>query len=258
MWVTTLSLVRRAHAVNNTIECDNLSIKISQHLFSSDLHWPHKVASVKIEWRKSVVATENFTPISTGYVSAALHLRHAGGADMFHFSLCVNPHQSSSLRICSAPAPAVRSPLEQIRRTSISGGCRSTTQQFSWIQHGAEGKSNAEITKNIRLLFKIKHSVLTPAHKSQKRDKHKHFCWSFGQEHFVLLFLITQTYNCEWLSDYILAWWYQLSNVLRHGLKPQPVGIAVQRAVDLYPVEIGGYSPCLYYCCHRKQHISKC
>ena len=32
-------------------------------------------------------------PISTGYVSAALCLRHASGADMFHFSLCVNPHQ---------------------------------------------------------------------------------------------------------------------------------------------------------------------
>ena len=31
------------------------------------------------------------------------------------------------------------------------------------------------------LLFKIKHCVLTPGHKSQKRDKHKLFCWSFGR-----------------------------------------------------------------------------
>ena len=32
-------------------------------------------------------------PISTGYVSAALRLCHASGADTFHFSQCVNPHQ---------------------------------------------------------------------------------------------------------------------------------------------------------------------
>ena len=31
------------------------------------------------------------------------------------------------------------------------------------------------------LLFKIKHSVLTTAHKSQKRDKHKLFCWTAEQ-----------------------------------------------------------------------------
>ena len=29
---------------------------------------------------------------------------------------------------------------------------------------------------NIRLLFKIRHSVLTPAHTSHKRDKHRLFC----------------------------------------------------------------------------------
>ena len=34
------------------VECDNLSIKISQNLF----------ASVKFEWWKSVVAMENFNP----------------------------------------------------------------------------------------------------------------------------------------------------------------------------------------------------
>uniref|UniRef100_A0A671TMA7 Ig-like domain-containing protein n=1 Tax=Sparus aurata TaxID=8175 RepID=A0A671TMA7_SPAAU len=32
-------------------------------------------------------------PISTGYVSAALRLRHASGANTFHFSQCVNLHQ---------------------------------------------------------------------------------------------------------------------------------------------------------------------
>ena len=39
---------------------------------------------------------------------------------------------------------------------------------------------------DIRLLFKIKHSVLTPAYKSQKRYKRKLFCLSFVREHFVL------------------------------------------------------------------------
>ena len=43
------------------------------------------------------------------------------------------PTRSAALRICSVPAPAVRSPPAQIHRTSISGRCRSTTQQFSWI-----------------------------------------------------------------------------------------------------------------------------
>ena len=32
-------------------------------------------------------------PISTGYVSAVLRLRHTSRADRFHFSLCVNPNQ---------------------------------------------------------------------------------------------------------------------------------------------------------------------
>ena len=36
---------------------------------------------------------EALPPISTGYISIALRLRHASGADMFHFSLYVNPHQ---------------------------------------------------------------------------------------------------------------------------------------------------------------------
>ena len=38
--------------------------------------------------------------------------------------------RSAALHICSVPAPAVRNPLEQLRRTYISGRCRSTTHQF--------------------------------------------------------------------------------------------------------------------------------
>ena len=54
-------------------------------------------------------------------------------AELIHFT-SVNvsiPTRSSALRICSVPAPAVRSPPEQIHRTSVSGRCRSTMQQFS-------------------------------------------------------------------------------------------------------------------------------
>ena len=127
-------------------------------------------------------------------------------AEQIRFTL-VNvsiPSRSAALRISSVPAPAVWSPPVQIRRTSISGGCWSMTQQFNWILHRADRKSRTKITNNIRLLFKIKQSMLTPAQKSQNRDKHKLFCRSFGREDFVLLFLITQTYNCgrEWLCDY--------------------------------------------------------
>ena len=47
---------------------------------------------------------------------------------------------SGALRICSVPAPTVRSPLAQIRRISTSGGHRSMTQQFSWILNRADRK----------------------------------------------------------------------------------------------------------------------
>ena len=40
-----------------------------------------------------ISAIEFLPPISTGYVSAALRLRHASGANTLHFSQCVNPHQ---------------------------------------------------------------------------------------------------------------------------------------------------------------------
>ena len=57
--------------------------------------------------------------ISTGYLSTALHLHHASGADKFHFhfSLCVNFQQVRCAACLLRPAP--ESPLAQIRRTSI-------------------------------------------------------------------------------------------------------------------------------------------
>ena len=48
--------------------------------------------------------------VSTGYLSAAFRLRHAGGADRFHFhfSLCVNLQQVRCAACLLSPAPAVR------------------------------------------------------------------------------------------------------------------------------------------------------
>ena len=56
----------------------------------------------------------------------------------------------------------------------ISAGCLSMMHQFSRIQHRAE----SQILKqqlNIWLIFIIKHSMLTPAQKSEKRDEYKFF-----------------------------------------------------------------------------------
>ena len=91
------------------------------------------------------------------------------------------------------------------------------------------------MTNSIRLPFKIKHSVLTPAHKSQKRDKHKLFCRSFGQERFVLLFLITQTYKCgrEWLCDYrgnsSVSWASRLPYCTVADSNCNPLGLVEQK-----------------------------
>ena len=81
-------------------------------------------------------------------------------------SLCVNFHQ---VHICSIPAPAVRSPPKQIRITSVSGRCQSTTQQFSWILHWADRKPRPETTIWYPVTFQNE-NVLTPAQKSQNRE----------------------------------------------------------------------------------------
>ena len=72
-------------------------------------------------------------PISTGYVSAALRLRHASGADTFHFSHCVNPHQ-------------VRCAVYQLRPSSSSPEPSGTDTQdfYFWrmLEHDAEMQMN--------------------------------------------------------------------------------------------------------------------
>ena len=143
-----------------------------------------------------------------------------------------------------------------------------------------------QITNCIRLPFKIKHSVLTPTHKSQKRDKHKLFCWSFSRGHFVLLFLITPTYNCghQWLCDYrrnSSPSWRQLSTVLLWltqtatsvdcrtadgGAKPDRscIGAATQRTpiqwklgetLTAYALLSDGYCECVSWTLKRSQSV---
>ena len=94
--------------------------------------------------------------------------------------------RSAALCIRSVPAPAVRSLLEHICRTSISGGC-SNSAEFSAEQTGSHHRYN-----NIHYFIILKPGALC-----------------------VFVF-ITHTYNCcrEWLCDYhgnSLVSWLQLS-----------------------------------------------
>ena len=177
--------------------------------------------------QESEVSTSTeVTPISTGYVSIVLSLCHACGADTFHFSQCVNPHQVR----CSAY-------LLHPSSGSLEPSGADTQDFYFWrmLEHNAAIQLYlAWSRQEVKRRNNTQHPVTfqTPAHESQKREKHKLFCWSFGQEHFALLFLITWTYNCgrEWLCDYrgnSSASRCQLPTILcSGGLKPQPVGIA--------------------------------
>ena len=118
--------------------------------------------------------------ISTGYVSAALRLRHASRADGFTLVSVLTSSRSTALHICSVQL--LQSRILQNRYTGLLyladvGARRSNSAEFSTEQTGSQAQKQQY---NIWLLFKIKHSVLTPAHKSQKRDKHKFFCPPVG------------------------------------------------------------------------------
>ena len=73
--------------------------------------------------------------ISTRYVSASW-------ADGFTLVSVLTSSRSAACLL--RPAPAVQSLPEQICRTSLPGGCWSTTQKFSWILHRADRKSRTE------------------------------------------------------------------------------------------------------------------
>ena len=91
------------------------------------------------------------------------------------------PPETYPVRLCSVTAPLIGITLVyvltftvsaaylQISRTSIFGRC-SNSAQFSTKQTGSHTPKQQH---NIRILFKIKHSLLTQAQKSTKRDKYK-------------------------------------------------------------------------------------
>ena len=91
-------------------------------------------------------------------------------AELIGFTLvCVLiPTRSGVLRICSVPGPAVSSGADTQHfyfwwmpehDTAIQPNLAPSRQE---VKHGSTKQNNNW------LLFKIKHSVLTPAHKSQK------------------------------------------------------------------------------------------
>ena len=82
-----------------------------------------------------------------------------------------------------------------------AGARRSNSGEFSAEQTGSQAP---KWQHNIRLLFKLKRSVLTPAHKSQKKGTNTSSSAkpSVGNTSCCCFYNIT--YNCgrEWLCDY--------------------------------------------------------
>ena len=140
-----------------------------------------------------------YWPFSTGYVSAALHLRHANGADRFHFSLCVNPHQ-------------VRCAAYLLHPSSISLEPSGTDAQHFYFWQMPEyhaaiqlnlARSRQEVKRQINKQHLVTFQNKTLCVDTSTQISKKLFCWSFGQEHFVLLFLTAQTITAV-TSDYVI------------------------------------------------------
>ncbi len=68
----------------------------------------------------------------------------------------VLPLAAAALRSDSVTPPVIRSPLQQIYRTSIFAKWRSTTRQFSTEQIMRDRKLGTETKLNIRWIFKVK------------------------------------------------------------------------------------------------------
>ena len=130
-----------------------------------------------------------------------LHYGSTSGADRFHCSLCVNFHQVCCAAYLLCPSSGSLEPSEadtqsfyfwQMPEPQCSNSAKFSTEKT--------GNHAPEQQHNIWLLFKIKHSMLMPAQKSLKRDKHKLFYKSFGRDHFVC--------NLE-LWSWVIMWWSQ-------------------------------------------------
>ncbi len=75
--------------------------------------------------------------------------------------MCVLPLTAAALRFCSVAAPVIRSPLQQIHKTSIFVGWRSTIirEQIQW-----DRKLDTDTTSKHLVNLRIKYSVLMPDH----------------------------------------------------------------------------------------------
>ena len=129
-------------------------------------------------------------------------IRYVSAALLIGFTVVLTPTRSAVLPICSVPA-------QQICRTYISADVTAIQVHLD--------KSCTEQQHNIWSLFKIKQSVLTPAHKSQKKRQIQ-----------ALLLILEQL--CDYRENYLVLR-CQLSTVLRCGVhKTQPVGGAARQS----------------------------
>ena len=102
----------------------------------------------------------------------------------FHFSLCVNFHQVCCAAYLLHPSFGSSKP---------SG--KNTQDKSAEFSNKQTGRGASKQKYDIQLLFKIKHSVLTPAHKSKKKRQ------TLAPP---LILQFGNTYNCgrKWLCDY--------------------------------------------------------
>ena len=99
-------------------------------------------------------------PQSAGYVSA--------------ISESANPHQVRCAAYLLRPSSSSPEPYRTDYFWPMLENDAAFQLNLAWSRQKVKRRNKK--TNNSRLLFKIKHSVLTPAHKSQKRDKHKLSC----------------------------------------------------------------------------------
>ena len=90
----------------------------------------------------------------------------------YYHKVIIKLQQNRSYAITNTPEQITRTRTRYKNLMDAGAQC-SNSAEFSTELTGSQAQKQQY---NIQLLFKIKHFVLTPAHKSQKRDKHMLFC----------------------------------------------------------------------------------
>ena len=158
---------------------------------------------------------------------------------MFHFSQCVNPQQ-------------VRCAAYLLRPSSGSPEPSGTDMQDFYIwqmpEHDtaiqlnlAQSRQEVKCQNNKQHLVTFQNKTFCVDTSTQISQKTQTQALLILQEHFVLLFLITQTYNCghEWLCDYRGNSSASWAICLQYCAWRRTTG-QNRIEVDTYPVEIGG------------------